>query len=177
LALGEASQGLLPPKALKISSTSNTTSPRGSLPSIREFDPSKTTLDVGTNGPSRVGWTRSNSANTGRDRWRLFALVSGALTLGLLVMVFFLKRTPSPITPTDTLQAPADAAVEPRPTPTNDPTSATPATANSATANATSSGKKPPTAKPNATSAKPKASSQAPPNDKNGAPQLKIKTE
>jgi eukaryotic-like serine/threonine-protein kinase len=130
-ALGEASEGLLSPKALKLSSSSAVRSSSPSVPDRHsgsspdgthkartpgDAEPLGPTVEVGPSGPSRVGWSTTSGASTAKERrWRL-AIGAGAAFALIVVAVVYSQRAPhaANATPTETARAPEDATAEPR---------------------------------------------------------------
>ncbi|MBK9261094.1 MAG: serine/threonine protein kinase [Polyangiaceae bacterium] len=108
-ALGEASEGLLSPRALRVSSGRGATStplPSSSTPNAQDDrNPAiatAPTVDVSTGGPSRVGWSTSSGASGNADRRRI---ALGAVAMAALVTlgIVFVPRQTTPttvITPT-----------------------------------------------------------------------------
>ncbi len=126
-ALGEASEGLLSPRALRVSSgrdTSTSKQSSGTTPNPhREPDllvATAPTVDVGTGGPSRVGWSTS-SGTTGQTERRRIALGALAVVAVALAGVAIAIREPAAKNP-----APASMSTDqPRPVATTPNESAT----------------------------------------------------
>jgi len=203
-ALGEASEGLLSSRALRISggrqpapsqpTGSATPNPYGERRREVETAP---TIDAHTGHPSRVGWSTSSGANVHADRRKL-ALGAGIIAaLGIGAAVFAIRQ-PASTSPTAASAPVARPTPEPKTAPTETNHAAettTPLTTTTAEAAPTSTGRKIETTKtatsPGAkntpsgrdkpvavASAKPSATATAKPATTPGvAPQLKLKEE
>ncbi len=122
-ALGEASEGLLSPRALRVSSGRQTPHDRpgsrsASNPDVNSGESrldvaTAPTVDVSTGQPSRVGWSTSSGAVVIPDRRRL-ALGIGVVAAAALAAVFIALRPSNH-------PAPQEATV-PVVTPTQEPT-------------------------------------------------------
>ncbi len=118
-ALGEASEGLLSSRALRISGGRQATPLRSggsATPNPRDDRDVATapTVDVSTGQPSRVGWSTSNGAVVTPDRRRL--VVGGglvaAVALGALVFAMRSPPSSSPATTTAATGLPAQTAID-----------------------------------------------------------------
>jgi serine/threonine-protein kinase len=195
-ALGEASEGLLSPRALRISAgrpsapsrPEGTSTPHPQSERRREVETAPT-VDVSAGHPSRVGWSTSNGANVHADRRRLVLGVGIVAVLGIAAVVFATRQpeNPSPTTASAPVSTPTHEPMTVVPVETNRPTEAAPTPTSTATTTtgtqvpktAPSSRDKPASvvkAKPSAT-----ASATRPPKPVDTtpgvAPQLKIKEE
>ncbi len=123
-ALGEASEGLLSPRALRVSSgrqplpshSGGSATPNPQSDRRREVETAPT-IDVSTGHPSRVGWSTSNGANVHADRRRLAVGAAVLAALGIVAVVFATRQPEN----TSTTVASAPVAV-----PTHEPTAAAP---------------------------------------------------
>ncbi|MDC3979925.1 serine/threonine-protein kinase [Polyangium jinanense] len=125
-ALGAASGGLLPARALRVGDTGSRSSPdlARNTPRAAQTNESATrpAEEVGTGGPSRVGWSTNSGASGGKERSRALWLGLGAFAAALAigVGVMYSRSTPTSATPASPVPptTPAsEARVEPAPEP------------------------------------------------------------
>lgn len=123
-ALGEASEGLLSPRALRVSSgrqpdpsyPGGSATPNPHSDRRREVETAPT-IDASTAHPSRVGWSTSNGANVHAERRRL-AVGAGLIAVLGIATIVLATRQPATSVPT--------AASAPVAAPTHQPTTAAP---------------------------------------------------
>jgi eukaryotic-like serine/threonine-protein kinase len=121
-ALGEASEGLLSPRALRVSSgrqpppdrasTRSTPNPNESSGQSRREVETAPTVDVSTGQPSRVGWSTSSGAVVLPDRRRLAFGIGIVAAAAIAALVFALRPT-APAAPHETDVPVAAPAREP----------------------------------------------------------------
>ncbi|MDC0749861.1 serine/threonine-protein kinase [Polyangium mundeleinium] len=126
-ALGAASGGVLPARALRVGDTSSRSSPdlARSTPRVAQTNEASTrpAEEVGTGGPSRVGWSTSSGASGGKERSRALWIALGAGAAALLIGagVVYSRSTPvSPASPVVTTNATSETHVETTPAPTQE---------------------------------------------------------
>jgi len=103
--LGEASEGLLSPRALRVSGgrqplpshPSGSSTPNPNSQRIREVETAPT-IDVSTGHPSRVGWSTSSGTNVHAERRRL-AVAASVIAAVVIAVVVFVARRPASSSP------------------------------------------------------------------------------
>jgi serine/threonine-protein kinase len=197
-ALGQASGGIVPARALRSSGergasksapTVESNTPMGVTPgAISGLEP---TMEAGRNGSTRVGWSTSNRANSERDRRRvLVGAALAATALAATALVYVRRESPVAGAPTE-VAAPQIDTHPPEPPPAETTTTAMPVVLPAETGSAPSPEPPPsPTAAPptskkstskgtttKAAGATAPAKPTASPQPTGIAPQLKIKSE
>ncbi|MDI1482608.1 serine/threonine-protein kinase [Polyangium sp. y55x31] len=201
-ALGAASGGLLPSRALRVGDTGSRSSPdlakNTPRPAQTNEAATRPAEEVGTGGPSRVGWSTNSGASGGKERSRALWLALGAGAAALVIgAVVYSRSTPTqaaPASPVPTTNTASEARVEPAPGPatTSEVTPAaaptpeatetkppegepkeTPRTTSTSTRKTTKTANAKPETTPPQTSVKPMATAKV----QGVAPQLKLKVE
>ncbi|TKD00201.1 serine/threonine-protein kinase [Polyangium fumosum] len=129
-AIGAASGGVLPARALRVGGdTSSRSSPdlARNTPRVAQTNEASTrpAEEVGTGGPSRVGWSTSSGASGGKERSRALWIGLGAGAAALLIGagVVYSRSTPVPPAPASTVpttNATIETRVETAPAPTQE---------------------------------------------------------
>ncbi len=118
-AVGAASGGLLAPRALKISGDTGSRSSPVAPSSAQTNEPParKPAEEIGTGGPSRVGWSTSKGASASKDRSRLVWLALGAAAAAAVIAggIVYSRGAPmatAPASPVPTSETPAPAPTQ-----------------------------------------------------------------